>query len=120
MSRRHIILELGTGNDLHGSDYTKAALRAVHDCLHHSSLSLFKSLQLDGNAMDIQVIIGVQQPDQVDTAKVAASLPYGKVQARAVPGGADLPAEGPHGRIIVAVAAVDVWYDIPDRLIKPA
>ena len=27
---KRIILEMGTGNDLHGGDYTKAAKRAVH------------------------------------------------------------------------------------------
>ena len=40
MALQRIILELGSGNDLHGGDYTKAALRAVQDALHHSSLSL--------------------------------------------------------------------------------
>ncbi|MEA2775561.1 MAG: hypothetical protein QOF90_967, partial [Acetobacteraceae bacterium] len=38
MARKRVILELGTGNDLHGGDYTKAALRAVQDAIHHSSL----------------------------------------------------------------------------------
>jgi len=32
-----IILEMGTGNDLYGMDYTKAAKRAIQDALHHSS-----------------------------------------------------------------------------------
>ena len=31
MAQKRVILELGTGNDLHGGDYTKAALRAVQD-----------------------------------------------------------------------------------------
>ena len=44
MARKRVILELGTGNDLHGGDYTKAALRAVQDALHHSSLSMIRSL----------------------------------------------------------------------------
>ncbi|MDG1414019.1 MAG: Lin0512 family protein, partial [Alphaproteobacteria bacterium] len=39
-----LILEVGMGNDLYGEDYTKAALRAVQDALHHSSLTLFRSL----------------------------------------------------------------------------
>ena len=38
---KRIILEMGTGNDLHGQDYTKAAKRAVQDAMHHSSLGLF-------------------------------------------------------------------------------
>ena len=33
MPAKRVILELGTGNDLHGGDYTKAALRAVQDAL---------------------------------------------------------------------------------------
>ena len=33
MALKRVILELGTGNDLHGGDYTKAALRAVQDAL---------------------------------------------------------------------------------------
>lgn len=37
MSLQRIILEMGTGNDLYGEDYTKAAVRAVQDALHHSS-----------------------------------------------------------------------------------
>ena len=31
MALKRIILEMGSGNDLHGGDYTKAALRAVQD-----------------------------------------------------------------------------------------
>ena len=44
MPKTRVILELGSGNDLHGSDYTKAALRAVQDALHHSALSFILSL----------------------------------------------------------------------------
>ena len=44
---KRIILEMGTGNDLYGEDYTKAACRAVDDALHHSSLTLFRSLGFD-------------------------------------------------------------------------
>jgi uncharacterized protein (TIGR02058 family) len=47
MPLKRVILEMGTGNDLHGGDYTKAALRALQDALHHSSLSLVRSLGLD-------------------------------------------------------------------------
>ena len=45
--KTRVILELGSGNDLHGSDYTKAALRAVQDALHHSSLAFIRSLKID-------------------------------------------------------------------------
>ena len=60
MAFKRVILELGAGNDLHGSDYTKAALRAVQDALHHSSLALIRSLGHDSNTMEVEVTIGVQ------------------------------------------------------------
>src|SRR5208283_5053131 len=89
MALKRVILELGTGNDLHGGDYTKAALRAVQDALHHSSLSMLRSLGIDPKTMRVEVTIGVQQPDKIDTAKVAASLPYGIVTIKPTKGGLD-------------------------------
>ena len=47
---KRIILEMGSGNDLHGGDYTKAAIRAVQDALHHSSLTFLRSLGLWGRS----------------------------------------------------------------------
>ena len=75
MASKRVILELGSGNDLHGGDYTKAALRAVQDALHHSSLSLIRALGLDSKTMLVEVTIGVQRPEKVDAAAVQASLP---------------------------------------------
>ena len=51
MTLKRVILEMGTGNDLHGADYTKAALRAVQDALHHSSLSVIRTLGLDARSI---------------------------------------------------------------------
>lgn len=112
MALKRIILEMGTGNDLHGSDYTKAALRAVQDALHHSSLSLMRSLGRDANEIRVEVTIGVQQPDKVDTSKVKASLPRGTVTVKAVKGGLDVPAEGKHDEIVIATAAIAVRLEL--------
>ena len=79
MPKTRVILELGSGNDLHGSDYTKAALRAVQDALHHSSLSFVRSLKVDKTKLDVEVTIGVQRPEQVDLEKIKKSLPLGNV-----------------------------------------
>ncbi len=62
MAATRVILEMGTGNDLHGGDYTKAAIRAVHDAIHHSSLTLIRTLGLDSRTMQVEVTIGVQRP----------------------------------------------------------
>ena len=92
MPAKRVILELGTGNDLHGGDYTKAALRAVQDALHHSSLAMIRSLKIDSKTqMFVNVTIGVQQPDKVDVERVRASLPHGIVTVKAVKGGLDVP-----------------------------
>src|SRR5829696_6711547 len=96
MPLKRVILEMGSGNDLHGGDYTKAALRAVEDALHHSSLSVIRSLGLDSNAMQVQVTIGVQKPEAVDAAAIKASLPRGQVTVKVVKGGLDVPAEDGH------------------------
>ncbi len=87
---KRIILEMGTGNDLYGMDYTKAAKRAVHDALHHSSLTLFKSLDIDPNTMQIELNLAAQEPEKIDLAEVASTLPYGVVSPIALFGGLNI------------------------------
>jgi len=107
------ILEMGAGNDLHGGDYTKAALRAVQDALHHSLLSFLRTLKIPAASMQVTVTIGVQQPDQVDAARVKASLPYGVITVRVVKGGLDVPAEDDHDLAVIATAAIEVRVERP-------
>jgi uncharacterized protein (TIGR02058 family) len=108
MPKKRVILELGSGNDLHGSDYTKAALRAVQDALHHSSLSFVRTLQVDKTKLDVDVTIGVQRPDKVDLDKIKASLPLGNVTVRAVKGGLDVVDSEANDRATIASAAIAV------------
>ena len=89
MPKTRVILELGSGNDLHGSDYTKAALRAVQDALHHSSLTFVRALKIDKTKVDVDVTIGVQRPERVDLDKIKQSLPLGNLTVKAVKGGLD-------------------------------
>lgn len=114
MARKRVILELGTGNDLHGGDYTKAALRAVQDALHHSSLTMLRTLKVDSKtSMFVDVTIGVQQPDKVDVEKVRASLPHGIVTVKAVKGGLDVPDPDGNDIAVIASAAVAVQLELP-------
>jgi uncharacterized protein (TIGR02058 family) len=110
---KRIILEMGSGNDLHGGDYTKAALRAVQDALHHSSLSFIRSLGLDAGRMQVEVTIGAQQPDKVDAAAVKAALPHGEVSVTVVKGGLDVPDETSGDVAVIATAAVAVRMELP-------
>ena len=108
MPKTRVILELGSGNDLHGSDYTKAALRAVQDALHHSSLSFVRTLQVDKTKLDVEVTIGVQRPEQVDLDKIKTSLPLGNVTVKAVKGGLDVVDPEANDRAVIASAAIAV------------
>jgi uncharacterized protein (TIGR02058 family) len=111
MPKTRVILELGSGNDLHGSDYTKAALRAVDDALHHSSLSFVRSLKIDRTRLDVEVTIGVQRPEQVDIETVKKSLPLGHVTVTAVKGGLDVADPENNDRAVIASAAIAVRID---------
>jgi uncharacterized protein (TIGR02058 family) len=114
MALKRVILELGTGNDLHGGDYTKAAMRAVQDAIHHSSLTMLRSLGIDSKTqMFVEVTIGVQQPDKVDTQAVKATLPHGIVTVKAVKGGLDVIDTALGDNAVIASAAIAVRLDLP-------
>ncbi|MCF6429569.1 Lin0512 family protein [Leisingera sp. MMG026] len=113
MTEKRIILEMGTGNDLYGQDYTKAARRAVQDALHHSSITLFAKLGIDHGEMRVDVTIGVQQPEAVDCDLVAQDLPRGRASVRAVMGGLDVEDAEAGTRHVVATAAIEAW--LPDQ-----
>jgi uncharacterized protein (TIGR02058 family) len=112
MTLKRVITEFGTGNDLHGGDYTKAAVRAVQDAIHHSSLTLIRSLGIDVRAMQVEVTVGVQQPTRVDLAAVKSALPHGEVKVKSVKGGLDVPDDDGRDTAIIATAAVTVRIDL--------
>ena len=111
MTERRIILELGMGNDLHGGDYTKAALRAVSDALHHSSMMFLRSMKIDPESMRVRVTIGVQQPDKVDAERVRAALPHGTAEVSVVKGGLDVEDREANDPAVIASAAVAVHVE---------
>ncbi|MFP5406731.1 MAG: Lin0512 family protein [Gammaproteobacteria bacterium] len=112
MPEKRIILEMGTGNDLYGGDYTKAACRAVQDALHHSSIVLFRSLGYDHQDMRVEVTIGVQEPDKVDAAMIAAELPRGRAQVTVVHGGLNVHDPENGTTHVVATAAVAAFLPL--------
>jgi uncharacterized protein (TIGR02058 family) len=112
MSLKRVITEFGTGNDLHGGDYTKAAVRAVQDAIHHSSLTLIRSLGVGAKTMQVEVTIGVQHPARVELAAVKAALPHGGVTVKAVEGGLDIADDDGRDTAVIATAAVTVRIDL--------
>lgn len=112
MSLKRIILEMGTGNDLYGGNYTKAACRAVDDAIHHSSITLFSSLGYDHKDMQVKVTIGVKKPDEVNIKTVEAKLPRGKATVQVVNGGLDVEDPDKGGHHVIATAAIEAFLDV--------
>ena len=113
MKGKRVILEMGSGNDLHGGDYTKAAVRAVEDAIHHSSLTFIRALGVDPRTMQVEVTIGVQRPEKVDAAVVKTALPHGQVTVNVIKGGLDVPDEEVGDVAVIASAAVAVRIELP-------
>ncbi|MEL6124970.1 MAG: Lin0512 family protein [Pseudomonadota bacterium] len=109
MTDHRIIIEMGMGNDLHGMDYTKAAARAIEDAIRHSSIPLFERLDLSHDLMRVQVTVGVQEPDMVDTDALRVALPRGHATVTAVPGGLNVENPETGGTIVIASAAVEAF-----------
>ena len=111
MSAKRILLEVGTGNDWHGRDYTKAAIRAVEDAIHHSSLTFLHTLDIDPSTMAVYVTIGVQHPEKVNAESVRGVLPEGQITVNVVGGGLDAPNRGPEDLTVIATAAIPAATD---------
>lgn len=112
---KRVILEMGTGNDLYGEDYTKAGIRAVQDALHHSSLILFRSLGIDRESMQVEVTIAVQHPDKVEQSRIAEQIPYGEVLVNVVEGGLNIVDAENGTTSVIATAAVAARLELSDE-----
>ncbi len=112
MPKKRLAVEMGMGTDLHGQDYTKAAVRALKDALWHNSLSVARALGYPREAMLVEVEIGVAEPARVNCETVAAVLPYGKASVQAVKGGLDVLNDEGTNTTVIANAAVVVYLDI--------
>ncbi|MDR3355517.1 MAG: Lin0512 family protein [Synergistaceae bacterium] len=91
---RRFIIEFGMGVDLHGQDVQKAAEKAVRDATSKSCLCGLKEiLNLDdlSQKVFVKVTVAVSRPEAVIASKVAACLPVGRTEVRAVKGGLNVP-----------------------------
>jgi len=109
---KRLILEMGTGTDLYGGDYTKAACRAVRDAIGHSSISLFRSCGYNHRDMVVKVTIAVQAPDAVDVGTVAEQLPRGNPEVNVVHGGLNIDDPQQETPTVIASAAIEAFLDV--------
>jgi len=115
---KRIILEMGMGVDLYGEDYTKAARRGISDALRHSSLTLLRTLKIDRNSMKVTLVIGVQQPDAIDTEALKAEIPYGEVTVRSELGGLNVVDDENDTTTVIASVAVIAHLPLDGRRFK--
>jgi uncharacterized protein (TIGR02058 family) len=110
--KTRLIVELGTGVDLHGGDCTKAARRAVEDAIHRGSLLYLGDAVKAGvrPKMYVDVTIAAPNPEAVDGEAVLQALPFGEKTIRVVAGGMEVETGGPDS-IIISNAAVLVTVE---------
>jgi len=115
MARKRLVMEVGMGTDLHGQDYTKAAIRGLKDALWHNSLSIAPALGYSRDLMQVDIEVGVAQPDKVDKQAVADILPYGKASVIVTKGGLDVVNDDATNTIVIANVAAIVYLDMQTK-----
>jgi len=112
MALKRMMLEIGMGTDIRGADYTKAAVRALRDALWHNSLTIGAAVGQPVDAMQVEVLIGVPKPDQVNKAEVLAILPLGTGTVTVVEGGLEIPNDEGTSTTVIANCCAIVRLDI--------
>jgi uncharacterized protein (TIGR02058 family) len=112
MSMKRMAIEIGMGTDIRGSDYTKAAVRALRDALWHNSLNVADALGKPTDSMVVEVLIGVPKPDLVDKAEVLKVLPHGTGTVKVFEGGLEIVNDAGTSSTVLAHAAAIVRLDV--------
>jgi len=115
MTRKRLVMEVGMGTDLRGQGYTKAAIRGLKDALWHNSLSIAPALGYEREHMQVDIEVGVAQPDKVDKQAVASVLPYGQANVIVRKGGLDVPNDDNTQTVVIANVAAVVYLDMQSR-----
>ena len=114
MALKPLILELGTGIDLHGQNATEAARRAVWNAIHQSSLMGVSLFGPDTSKnMIVEVTVAITRPDEVEESVILQTLPHGVGQIQVIDGGMEIEGRtGSGDYTLIANAAVRVKVDV--------
>ena len=91
MAKHRVLTEFGMGTSLRRQDYTQAARRGLQDALWHNSIIMAELFGFPKEAMLIDVEIGVQEPEKVDTDSLLNIFPYGQPTITVHHGGLVVP-----------------------------
>jgi uncharacterized protein (TIGR02058 family) len=119
---KRLIIEMGMGIDQHGQEPTVAAARAVRNAIAHNALpGVWEVAGLsDPDEMVVEVQISVPYPEQVQADQVLAVLPFGRKTLKVESGGmvvqgrAIASLNDKNDEMLIAVAAVTVWVEVPE------
>ena len=112
MPRTRMVTQFGMGTSIRQAHYTRAAERAIRDALWHNSLAVADAFGFPREAMQIEVEIGVQKPDAVETEALTSIFPYGTPNFAVREGGLDIPKPDGSGKTVIANAAITVFFDM--------
>ena len=122
MTRKRFVIEMGMGIDQHGQDPTVAAARAVRNAIAHNALpGIWDVAGLEHpNQMIVEVQVAVPYADRVRPEEVLAALPFGQKFLQLEEGGMVVQGQAiaelndANDEMLIAVAAVHVYVDLPD------
>ena len=112
MAMKRVVVEIGMGTDIRGTDYTKAAIRALRDALWHNALPVAAALGKPTDSMVVEVLIGVPKPNMVNKGEILAVLPHGTGTVTVVEGGLEIFNDEGTSSTVIANAAAIVRLDI--------
>merc|ERR1719162_2193023 len=80
--RNVLMVECGFGNDSHGQNSTKAAVRACRNAIEFNSLSIDKIIPggYDGMKLNVILAVPVEYQDGLDLEEVRKVFPYGDIK----------------------------------------
>ena len=73
------------------------------------------ALGVDTDSMEVEVTIGVPDPDSVNKDEVLAILPHGTGTLKVVEGGLRIANESGSDASLIAHAAAVVYLDVPEK-----
>src|SRR5690554_28841 len=112
MTKTRMVHQFGMGSSIRSRNYTEAAARAIRDALWHNSLNIADAFGFPKDAMLIDVEIGVQKPQAVDSSALLGNFPYGQPRITVVKGGLDVDKPDGGGTTVIANAAIIVSFDM--------
>jgi uncharacterized protein (TIGR02058 family) len=115
-----LFVECGWGNDSHGQNVTKAAVRACRNAIEFNSIPSIQQLVpngYDGLKLDVILAVPSKYRPQLELTQVAQVFPYGSVRFQLQDGGMIAPSGIAIQRLgdinqdmVIVCAAVTVGY----------